>query len=247
MNLDEYRQMYELENSHWYFRGKRTLLKKFLSGLLDSGPKHKLLDVGCGTGNILLMLQDFGEAVGVDSSPVALEFCRSRKLSQLHLTSPDQQLPFEPDTFDVACAFDLLEHIEDDLAFLNEMKRVTRREGRILLIVPAHPYLWSDHDVALHHKRRYTKKQFQQLIQSAGLTCDRMTYFNSILFPAAIGYRTLKRVFPKKQAASVKSEFFIKLPHVVNTTLLKLFELEGSVLPRHNIPFGLSLLAVCRV
>ncbi len=247
MNLEEYRQMYDLENTHWYFRGKRTLVKKVLSRLLNSQTNYRLLDVGCGTGNILLMLQDFGEAVGVDSSSVALEFCRTRNLSHLQLTLPDQPLPFQDETFDVACAFDLLEHIEDDLAFLKEMKRVTRKKGRILLIVPAHPQLWSDHDVALHHKRRYTRKQFQQIIENAGLEIQRMSYFNSILFPAAIGYRTLKRILPKKESSPVQSEFFIKLPKIVNTTLLKLFELEGTLLPRINIPFGLSLLAVCRV
>jgi SAM-dependent methyltransferase len=238
--------MYELENTHWYFRGKRTLIRKVISRMLDPDPNHKLLDVGCGTGNILLMLQEFGKAVGVDVSPVALEFCRTRNLSELHLVSPDDRLPFAEGSFDVACAFDLLEHIEDDLAFLNEIKRVTRTDGKILIIVPAHPQLWSEHDVALHHRRRYTRKQFELLIQNAGLTCSRVTYFNSLLFPVALAYRTFKKLLPKKNSSTVRSEFFIELPNLVNATLLKLFELEGAILPNRDLPFGLSLLAVCQ-
>ncbi len=238
--------MYELENTHWYFRGKRTLVKKVLSRMLVPDPKHKLLDVGCGTGNILLMLQEFGEAFGVDSSPLALEFCRTRHLSRLHQILPDDRLPFPEESFDVVCAFDMLEHIDDDLSVLNEIKRVTRTDGKILLIVPAHPQLWSEHDVALHHKRRYTRKQFELLIRDAGLTCARMTYFNSLLFPLALAYRTFKKILPKKESTAVQSEFFVQLPSLVNATLLKLFEMEGIVLPRRNIPFGLSLLAVCR-
>jgi ubiquinone/menaquinone biosynthesis C-methylase UbiE len=246
VNLEEYRQMYELENTHWYFRGKKTLVRKVLRALLDETTSYKLLDVGCGTGNILSMLQEFGEAVGVDTSPVALEFCRTRNLSALHLTKPGEALPFSEQTFDVACAFDLLEHIEDDLGFLTEMKRVTRTNGKIVLIIPAHPQLWSDHDVALHHKRRYTRAQFKELIAGAGLECQRMTYLNSVLFPAAVGYRMLKKVLPRKESAPVQSEFFVELPAAVNTALLKLFQLEGALLPRKNLPFGLSLLAVCR-
>jgi ubiquinone/menaquinone biosynthesis C-methylase UbiE len=245
VNLEEYRQMYELENTHWYFRGKRTILHRFLSEVFQSNPDHQLLDVGCGTGNILLMLQNFGHAVGVDSSPVALEFCRSRNLTDLYLTQPGEPLPFDENTFDIVTAFDLLEHIDNDLTFLKELRRVSRNGGKILIIVPAHPQLWSDHDVALHHKRRYTRKQFQELIAQAQLTCNRLTYFNSILFPAAFGYRTFKRILPKKKTSSVQSEFFIALPRLVNQSLLKLFELEGAILPKRNIPFGLSLLAVC--
>jgi len=245
MNLEEYRQMYELENTHWYFRGKRSLVKTLLSHVLDSKAKYKLLDVGCGTGNILVMLQEFGEAVGVDNSPVALEFCRTRNLTALHQTLPGDRLPFPDQSFDVVCAFDLLEHIDDDLSFLKEIKRVTRKNGNILLIVPAHPQLWSDHDVALHHRRRYTRKQFRDLIRDAGLAFDRITYLNSILFPVAVAYRTLRKILPGKSSSEAQSEFFVKLPSLVNAVLLKIFETEGLLLPRVNIPFGLSLLAVC--
>jgi len=244
MNLEEYGQMSKLENTHWYFRAKRTIVKKLLESSLDRNVPHRILDVGCGTGNILLMLREFGEAVGVDNSPVALDFCRSRELSQLHLTLPDGRLPFDDRSFDVACAFDLLEHIDEDLEFLRDIKRVIREDGKLFLIVPAHPRLWSEHDVALHHKRRYTRKQLLQLIEEAGMVCERMTFLNSLLFPVAYLYRIVTNKLTYGNQA--KSEFFVPLPFFINWIFLKLFEMEALILPKWNLPFGLSLLAICK-
>jgi len=245
VNLEEYRQMYEIENTHWYFRGKKTLLRKLLKATLQSEKRYRILDVGCGTGNILLMLREFGEAVGVDSSDVALEFCRTRNLTDLHLTSPGAALPFPDGSFDVVCAFDLLEHLENDLQCLNEMKRVLRKHGKIIITVPAHPYLWSDHDVALHHKRRYTRKTLDILIAEANLDPIRITFLNSFLFPMAVGVRTAKKFFGKNKSQA-KSDFFITLPYIVNASLLKCFEMEAAILPQFDLPFGLTLLAVCQ-
>ena len=244
MNLQEYSQMYEVESSHWYFAGKRAVLERLLKHVLGINKNHRLLDVGCGTGIVLVMLEQFGEATGVDASDVALEFCKRRGLTHLHKSENETELPFSDQSFDVITAFDLLEHLDQDLKLLMEMKRVCSPGGTILLTVPAHPFLWSEHDTALHHKRRYTKKQFRSLIKDAGLKCHRMTYINSFLFPVAIIYRSLRNLLPRKNGEA-KSEFFVQLPASVNRLLFSIFSLESRLIPKTNLPVGLSILGLC--
>jgi len=244
VNFQEYSQMYELESSHWYFVGKRVVLERLLKKVLISGCEYDLLDVGCGTGIFLTVLEQFGNAVGVDTSAVALEFCRKRGLSRLFQSIKETELPFEDRSFDVVTAFDLLEHLEDDVSMLCEIKRVCRPGGQILLTVPAHPFLWSEHDIALHHKRRYKQKNFRSLLSAADLKCRRMTYINSFLFPVAVMYRTLRNLLPKKESQA-KSEFFVQLPAAVNKILLSIFAMESRLIPRMSLPMGLTLLALC--
>lgn len=244
MNLEEYGQMYQLESTHWYFVGKVKLIERIVRQNVGVSPELRFLDVGCGTGNILQMLSRHGSAVGLDISHEALHFCRMRSLDKLCLAQPDSFLPFTDESFDVVSAFDMLEHVDEDWKLLLEIKRVCRKGGKILLTVPAHPFLWSEHDVALHHRRRYTKASFRSLIGKANLHIVRFSYANSFLFPVAVAYRTLRKVL-KHDTGQVQSEFFVNLPRLLNRLLLSIFVCEGGILSRLNLPMGLSLLTVC--
>jgi ubiquinone/menaquinone biosynthesis C-methylase UbiE len=242
MNVEEYAQMYRLESSHWYFVGKARLIRRMLACFAP--PQARLLDVGCGTGNILDVLKQFGEAVGIDASPVALEFCRRRGLQHLHLGDVSARLPAPDESYDIVCAFDVLEHLEDDMKALAELQRVCQPGGHILLTVPALPILWSAHDEALAHKRRYTKQKLSRLLRQAGLRLRKVSYTNALLFPLALAYRLTGRMSQVRQSRQ-QSDFFVELPRWMNTAFLGVFTLEGILLTRMNFPLGVSLLCVC--
>lgn len=132
----EYKLMYELEKSHWFFKARRKVLESFISLYVIRGEK-KILDFGCGTGNIVEMLEAFGKVSGADSSNVAIEFCAKRRLSNIFLTKLEDRLPFADNGFDIICAFDVLEHIENDEDTLKELKRILKSGGKFFITVPA--------------------------------------------------------------------------------------------------------------
>ncbi len=137
--------LYQVEESHWWHVGRRRILESFVeeivAGMDLRGRRPRILDVGCGTGANLEMLQKFGEAEGVDISEDALAFCRERGLPRVRQGAAES-LPFEDATFDLVTALDVVEHLDDDTAGLREIRRVLRREGRALLFVPAFMFLW---------------------------------------------------------------------------------------------------------
>ena len=253
MEQREYALMYEMESHHWWFQGSRRVL-------LDTARRHwprsrpgrplRLLDLGCGTG---LTLDLFGREPGVhvhglDLSPSALGFCRQRGLERLVCGSMDA-VPFATDTFDVVTALDVIEHIDDDLAALREVARVLRPGGMALVAVPAHPWLFSDHDRALHHVRRYRRRELRERLAAAGLRTDFESYYNALLFPAVAAMRLLQRGAKVLRGApdgqAPRSD--VHLPAApLNALLRELFAGEGRWLARHRLPFGVSLVAVAR-
>lgn len=247
MNLAEYAQMYSLETSHWYFTGKRHALKSILERRLHTdGVAAPFLDVGCGTGIILEMLKQFGRPTGVDISSVALDFCRQRGHERLALIAPGGHLPFENDFFSLICAFDILEHLDDDLQLLREMGRVCAPGGSVFLTVPAFDFLWSEHDEALHHRRRYTASGIRSLVERAGLRVHWLSYFNTILFPIAAIFRGFKRLTPAKPQQGKRSEFFVPVPGPINTAWRTVLELEGRFLRYGRLPYGVSVICLAK-
>ena len=138
MERGEYELMFRVEDTHWWYVGRRriiqTLVEKIFASLTN--PKPRILDVGCGTGANLKVLAAYGQAEGVDISPQAVDFCRERRLESVKLGAAED-LPYENDSFELVTALDVIEHLDDDVAGLREMRRVLRRDGRLLLFVPA--------------------------------------------------------------------------------------------------------------
>ena len=151
MELSEYKKLYDYENAYWWFVGKRKVIKYLLDRYAPFSRRIRLLDVGCGTGANLNMLNEYGEAIGLDSSKESLKFCRQRDLSLLVLGLADQ-INFKDNCFDIVTALDLLEHIEEDKLVLSEIYRILKKQGRLIMTLPANMLLWSQHDFALHHK-----------------------------------------------------------------------------------------------
>ena len=232
-----------MEQSHWWHIGRRRILADFVSeicrGVTDR--KARILDVGCGTGANLLMLSKYGEAEGVDISEDALAFCRERGLDKVKLGA-GEELPYEDATFDLVTAFDVVEHMDDDLAGLKEMRRVLRPGGHALIFVPTFMFLWGLQDDVSNHRRRYRLPQLRRALEQAGFEIERSTYANITFFLPILLIRKLMRLTGIKAA----TENNINVP-ALNGLLGWMLGAERVVLRYVDLPFGVSGLCVAKV
>ncbi|HEU4478236.1 MAG TPA: class I SAM-dependent methyltransferase [Pyrinomonadaceae bacterium] len=242
MQPHTYPIMYAVEGSHWWFAGRRRILKSFLARIAANLNKTDLeiLDIGCGTGANLEMLAEFGKAQGVDVSSEALAFCRARGLDQVH-QGEAEQLPFPDRSFDLVTALDVVEHLDDDLKGLKEMRRVLSPEGRALIFVPAFMFLWGVQDDISNHRRRYTLPKLQSVLQDAGFEVERSTYANITFFLPILLGRLLMRATGFRPA----SENNLTIG-ALNGVLGRLFGSESALLRYLNFPFGVSIVCVAR-
>lgn len=239
MEKNEYRIMYEIERTYWWFRGKRFLIEMLLKAHLGNDNSIKVLDIGTGTGNILELLQRYGTAYGVEVSTVAIQMLRQRDLNLIVRSDANEPMPFKSNVFSIITCLDVLEHLENDFGLLGEMVRVCKPGGIILITVPAMPFLWSRHDEALHHKRRYTKKQLLNQIESLNCTVVKATYYNTSLFLPIAAVRTFKSFM--RAEGKAKSDFFMPLPEWLNRALYSWYTTELSYLRIVDFPFGVSI------
>jgi SAM-dependent methyltransferase len=243
MEKDEYAIMYDIETSYWWFVGKQFLVKSILRKWALRGLKEKrILDIGCGTGTILKLLENFGRAYGVELSMNAIRFLKRRDLEGVVCAHVGQSIPFKEGTFSTITCLDVLEHIDDDLTLLHEIVRVCEPGGHIVLTVPAFNVLWSPHDTALHHKRRYTRKQMLKKVSRLNANVIKSSYYNSVLFLPILTMRKLKLFLSNRQ--NVKSDFFMPIPRWMNALLTLLFVAELACLQFLNFPLGVSLLLI---
>ena len=235
--------MHDIEQSYWWFVGKQYLVKTVLKRLsIKSVKKAPILDIGCGTGIILKILERFGPAYGVELSWEAIRFLRRRDLNLIARSDANQCLPFKNDTFSTIICLDVLEHLENDFKLLKEMFRVCKPGGHVVVTVPAFEILWSPHDVALHHKRRYTKRNMLRMICQLNWKVVKCSYYNTIFFLPILAIRKLKTFLSDNK--QVRSDFFLKLPGWLNRALSSLFISEIYCLRHLNMPFGVSLLLI---
>ena len=228
--------MYEVEKSYWWFAGKRDIIRAVLAGL--GGADRRILDIGCGCGLNTVNLNRFGLTFPLDISEKALCFCRERGLKRL-VRSGVKPLPFKDNSFELIVASDLIEHLDDDSSALKEFYRVLKKKGIILLTVPAHPFLYSYHDRALGHKRRYKRSELEKKVKESGFFIERLTCFNMFLLPLAFLVRRFKST---KTDTKDKSDFFTKLPCLLNILFFAFLKLESFCIKTFNLPFGVSIL-----
>jgi SAM-dependent methyltransferase len=257
MQQHTYAIMDEVEGSHWWFVGRRAILESFLQGIVKrcesrheaasgvrpakAGTQNalRILDVGCGTGANLEMLSQFGDAEGVDVSDDALAFCQRKGLkAQKGLA---EKLPFADETFDLTTALDVVEHLDDDIAGLKEMYRVTKSGGYSLIFVPAFMWLWGVQDDISNHRIRYTKRQIVERLQKAGYTIERATYANWTFFAPILAGRTLMKITGIKP----ESENNVNVS-ALNGVFGKIFSSERFWLKHLDFPFGVSIVLVAK-
>jgi 2-polyprenyl-3-methyl-5-hydroxy-6-metoxy-1,4-benzoquinol methylase len=235
-----YPHFYKIENEHWWFAARQKILWNFISRNFSLTKNSKVLDVGCGTGAILDTFAKNFDAYGQDVSEQAVDFCKQRGLKNV-FRGYLNELPSHLKEFDLVTAFDVVEHIEDDLGVLKQMHSLLKKNGSVLITVPAFQMLWGAHDVVTHHKRRYIKKSLRNIMQNAGFEIVRMSYFNFFLFPVAVARRIQAKITKVDEAKD------LEMPSpFVNSVLKSVFETEKFILPSINFPIGLSLIAVGR-
>ncbi len=243
MRLHELRQMYRLEDSYWWFVGRRRLVRKLIDRYAPEREPLRILDAGCGTGGTLEHLRGMGELWGCDLAAEALQMCRRRGFEHLK-QSRVESLDFPDERFSVVISCDVLEHVEADGRAMAEMARVLEPGGICVMTVPAHQWLWSEHDEALHHVRRYGTRRFRRLIEGAGLRIELMSKAVSFTLPAILAYRGWRRL--RRAAGETPRTALVRLPGPINSLFVALLGLETALMRYVPLPIGASLVAVAR-
>jgi SAM-dependent methyltransferase len=238
------------EDSHWWF-ASRT---RALIGLLDrqlADSKLRILDVGCGAGNMIHHLSRYGTVVGIDNNPIPLKIANDRGYDAR--LADAEQLPFKEGAFDLVTALDVVEHCDDDLRILRECRRVCSDDGLLAVTVPAYQWLWSSNDVLNEHKRRYSRTELQSKLAEAGFQSIRMTYNNFFIFPAAAGLILARRGAAKEPnlatPGSDQDTYQVEMEPTsapVNAVLTAIGWLEAALLRHVDLPFGTSLICIAR-
>lgn len=235
-----YRQMGEQEDSHWWFRGRRALVRRAIDRFCDLPAEPEVLDAGCGTGGNLRMLGELGRVAAFEMDNEAADVARSRGVTDVLPGYLPDAVPFDEGRFDLTVMTDVLEHVEDDAAALEALRRVVRPGGWLVMTVPALMMLWSRHDESHHHFRRYRVQEVRQRLTTAGFDVRWSSYQNSLLFPPIAAFRLAQRLNGNGLA---HYDDVGAGPRVFNEMLYHLFASERFLVGRVPFPVGVSVLA----
>lgn len=238
MKKAEYTRMAEREKNYWWHAGRLKIIKTYL-GIASQGNKGKLLNIGCGTGGTLSTLEKFGKVENVDVSDDAIAFMKQSGYKVEKVTGIE--LPFKDSTFETIGAFDVLEHIENDVDALKEWRRVLKPGGRAVITVPAYQWLWSEHDTSLHHFRRHTRGALKQKAAEAGLNVRKASYAIVFSLPLVVGFRWLNKALGRKTDGETS---YVSVPNWVNSLFTALLSLEAKFHRYVSFPFGTSVVVI---
>jgi SAM-dependent methyltransferase len=236
-----YATLDSVQEQHWWYAARRTILERVLTQVYAEGmPDGTLYDLGCGVGANLPVLEKFGPTMGIDMSADAIEFCRRRGRSNVALGNLDDLKDIPDGSASLIMLADVIEHLEDERPCLKAAYRTLAPGGALIVTVPAYMFLWGPSDVINHHKRRYTAPRLRRVIEP-DFRIQHLTYFNTLLFGVVavgrFGEALLRR----------RGDDMAKLPPMIlNRMMETVFRTEAGIVPRRTLPFGVSVLCVAR-
>lgn len=243
MIQDEYRKLFRLQESYWWFKGKAYLISKIMERIYPGDQSLKILDVGCGTGYITRVLDSYGEVTGVDMADVALEFCAMNGVVSVKKGSISE-LPFSDSQFDLVCALDILYHraVENDEAAIKELYRVLKPGGRTIITTSAMKCLFGKNDIVQHGARRHERKELLDKCSRAGFVHERSSYYTVAFFLPVYIIRRLQ----DWKNISPKSDIEENINPLVNAICFWWFKREIDMLRYLTWPFGVHLFGIFR-
>lgn len=238
MDKAAYARMGEQEEAHWWFAARREIIDRLISQHCNLPENPTLLEAGCGTGGNLSLLRKFGALDAFEFDTDSRMTAQAKSGMEIPFGALPDDVPFGDRRYDLIVLLDVLEHIEMDEASLAALGNMLAPQGRILITVPAMPWLWSKHDDVHHHFRRYTRKSLREVAEKAGFRVRNTSYFNFFLFPLAVAKRTLDKLTGSDSADDAIPGAWL------NAQLFRVFRQERHLVGRVPLPWGLSLFAI---
>lgn len=238
MQKKEYQQLEFLGKKYWWHLGRKDIIRRQLKKYFGKRQKLKILNVGCGPGDTIELLEEFGKIKNIDISKTAVRMAKRQGYKNIFLYD-GQHIPFKKHSFDLLVALDVLEHIDNDLRALKLWKKYLKVGGYLLITAPAYQWLWSEHDEALHHYRRYTASDFHRMLGLSGYRVVKRTYAIVLFFPVIVGYRLIRSIFNNNN--QYKTSYVI-LPNFINSLFIILLKIEAVILVYTSLPVGTSIL-----
>ena len=240
MDTHEHRRMAEHEEWYWWHLARESIVRRMIKRFGPDSPR--ILDVGCGTGATTASLLPFGPVLGLDIGDTALRLARERNVTVTRANAVD--LPVRNESFDIVVALDVLEHLDDDVAAVRSIRNALEPGGILVATVPAYECLWSPHDEAVGHKRRYVRSRLERSLVAGGLQVEVCTYVMAAILPLAAAFRLAGRILPHNAGPSESD--YPAMPAFLNTLLTHITSFDGRLIEWFNLPFGLTVLAVAR-
>ena len=242
MDQDFELKYHRLEESHWWFQARRSMVGRLIS---DQDRRASILDLGCSSGILMLFLKQLGfeDVSGIDLSPQAVDLCHRRGLTNVFVMR-GEKTNFPDNKFEIIIASDVLEHIAESAQALKEWHRILKPGGRLIIFVPAFQFLWNAHDEKNQHYRRYSREEIERVLQNVPFKIERSSYWNFLLFFPVAAARLLNN-FLSRNNIEKKDQLF-ELPRWVNKSFCTMLEWENRFLKTGTFPWGVSVFAVAR-
>jgi len=227
--------------THWWYQARRKLLEMGIKDYAASQSNLRILDLASACGGNFQMCNQYGTIIGIDISPHSIRFCKEKGIDSM-VQGNVELLPFEEKSFDVVVAFDIFEHLPNDIDSMKEVFRILKDDGILLVNVPAFMSLYSEHDVAFEHVRRYSKKELIAKLKSVNFKPVFSSFWSFFIFPAVF---LIRKIFVKKRLEESQSDFHLDVPNWIEMTLRWLSILEVSwIFKKNHFPFGVSFYCV---